>query len=235
MPFFAILADGLQKSLSHMKLKSIWNLFRSAILAGICISLGGWVFLACKGSSGTAQLPLFGEFLGAAVFAFGLLAVIHFKFKLYTGTIGFVRNWADVGDTFIVLLGNIAGCLLVAMLSRLSPLGLQATAGKVLEARLALGPLAGGCLAAGCGFIMTTAVLFGRREKWLPLIFGIPMFILCGFPHCIADAFYYLAAPGALLKERWADILILYPCLCAGNFLGCNLVRLVNWSKEYTA
>jgi len=218
-----------------MKLSRVSELFRSAILAGICISLGGWVFLTCKGSPGTANLPLFGEFLGAAVFAFGLLAVIHFKLKLYTGAIGFVKTWTDVGDTFVVLLGNIVGCLLIALLSRLSPLGLQTTAGKILSARLALGPLAGGCLAIGCGFIMTTAVVFGRQGRWLPLLFGIPMFILCGFPHCIADAFYYLAAPAALLQERWAEILILYPCLCAGNFLGCNLVRLISWSKDYTA
>lgn len=216
-----------------MDFKKAWEIFRSAILAGICISIGGWVFLACKGAAATANLPFFGEVIGAVVFAFGLLAVIHFKFKLYTGTIGFVNNWADFGNTFIVLLGNIVGCLLIALLSRFSPLGLQATAGKVLSARLAIGPLAAGCLAIGCGFIMTAAVFFGRQGKWYLVIYGIPAFILCGFPHCIADAFYYLAAPASLLKERWVDVLILYPCLCAGNFLGCNLVRLISWKKEY--
>ena len=47
----------------------------------------------------------------------------------------------------------------------------------------------GAGLAIGCGFIVTTSVQFARQEKWLPLLLGIPLFILCGVPHCIADAF----------------------------------------------
>ena len=37
--------------------------------------------------------------------------------KLYTGTAGFI-NKNEVGDLFMVLLGNIIGCLCVALLAR---------------------------------------------------------------------------------------------------------------------
>ncbi|MCQ2158966.1 MAG: formate/nitrite transporter family protein [Bacteroidales bacterium] len=187
---------------------------RSAILAGICIGIAGFGYLAIGGIA------------GAVIFAFGLLAVVHYAFKLYTGTAGFIEwKCSEVGTLLWILLWNIVGCLLVALLARVSPLGLQAKASSILAGRLATGWWRCGLLAIGCGFIMTTAVKFGREGKWLPLLFGVPMFIICGFPHCIADVFYYLCCPvGELLQWK---VLLLYVSIVAGNFIGCNLTRLV--------
>ena len=106
---------------------------------------------------------------------------------------------------------------------------LQATAQGVLEARLATGPLRGGVLAIGCGFIMTTAVTFGRQGKNLPLLFGVPLFIMCGFPHCIADAFYYLCVPLDFWARHWTGILAFYVAIVVGN---CNLYRTLLPSAE---
>ena len=189
--------------------------FRSAILAGIAISLGGFAFTVLGGT------------LGAVAFTFGLLTVVHYKWKLYTGVIGFIGSLKDFPQTFVTLAGNIVGCLLVALLARVSPLGVSEAAGNILSARLATGAWQCGLLAIGCGFVVTTAVTFGRSGQWLPLLFGVPLFIICGFPHCIADAFYYLASPLPLLLDRFWDILLLYVCIVAGNFLGCNLYRII--------
>ena len=195
------------------------KMFRSAILAGIAIGIGGFGNLALGGIA------------GAVFFAFGLITVVRYKMKLYTGVVGFVQSWSEIPDTFLVLLGNIVGCLLVGLLARLSPMDLQGTAQKLLEVRLANGALRSGALAIGCGFIVTTSVFWGRQEKWLPLLLGIPLFILCGFPHCIADAFYYLTVPFSFLGEHLWEVLGLYACLVIGNFIGCNLYRLVMWEK----
>ena len=119
------------------------------------------------------------------------------------------------------------GCLLVSLLSRLSPMELGASAQAILEGRLAIGPLRAGLLAIGCGFIMTTVVAFAREGKPLALLFGVPLFINCGFPHCLADAFYYLTVPVAYTGAHLAEIIVLYPCLVIGNFVGCNLYRFV--------
>ena len=104
---------------------------------------------------------------------------------------------------------------------------LQETAQGVLEGRLAVGPLKGGVLAIGCGFIMTTAVTFARVGKNLPLLFGVPLFIMCGFPHCVADAFYYLCAPLDFWAAHWLAIAEFYVAIVIGNFIGCNLYRAV--------
>ena len=205
------------------------NTFRSSILSGIAVGLAGWGYLACC-SKGL-------EVLGAVLFSFGLLTVVNYKLKLYTGTAGFVslrkedgscRFFRAIAELLFILLGNITGCMLVALLLRCSPmqLGLE-QAQPILASRLALGPLKAGALAIGCGFIMTTVVTFARQGKPLALLFGVPLFIYCKFPHCLADAFYYMATPVAYTGEHLLDIVVLYPCLVIGNFIGCNLYRFV--------
>ena len=200
------------------------NTFRLAMLSGIAVGIAGWGYLACT------------NIIGAVLFSFGLLTVVGYKLPLYTGTAGFVplrdeqgrSCWMSaIGKLLFILLGNIAGCLLVALFARLSPMDLGAAAQKILEGRLAIGPLRAGLLAVGCGFIMTTVVTFAREKNPLPLLFGVPLFINCGFPHCLADAFYYLTVPMAYTGEHLLEVLTLYPCLVIGNFVGCNLYRFV--------
>lgn len=190
------------------------QLFRSSLLAGICIGIAGFGYLAEK------------SIIGAVTFSFGLLTVVHYGLKLYTGTAGFIQK-GQLGELFFILFGNLIGCLLVGLMVRCSPMPLQDVAQKILEGRLSMGPLKGGILAIGCGFIMTTAVTFARKEKNLPLLFGVPLFILCGFPHCVADAFYYMCVPVEYIAANWFDVIIFYLAIVLGNFIGCNLYRIL--------
>lgn len=189
-------------------------IFRSSVFAGICIGIAGYGYLAEK------------SIIGAVLFAFGLLTVVHYALKLYTGTAGFIKR-GEVGQLLFILLGNLVGCLLVALMARCSPMPLQETAQKILEGRLAMGPLKGGILAIGCGMIMTTAVTFARQGKNLPLLFGVPLFITCGFPHCVADGFYYLCVPVNYLAAHCGEVLLFYVSIVLGNFVGCNLYRII--------
>lgn len=204
-------------------MKKQFEIFRSAVLAGILIGIAGFGYLALK--------DIAHGLVGAIVFSFGLSSVICYKLKLFTGTAGFVQNGRELAELATILIGNIAGCLLVALLARLSPMPITETAEKLLAGRLATGAVKCGALAIGCGFIMTTVVTFARQDKWIPLIFGVPMFIICGFPHSIADIFYYLAAPWSFWGEHLGAILLLYLCVVLGNFIGCNLYRFICWKK----
>ncbi len=190
-------------------MKELINILRSAIIAGICISIGCVVNLRVGGVA------------GAVLFAFGLLAVVHYKLKLYTGTAGFIRAKGDWSMLGTVLLGNIIGCALTALAYTYAQPDILPPDLAIVQSRLAKGPLPCFLLAIGCGFIMTTAVQFGREGKFLPLLFGVPVFILCGFAHSVADAFYFLAAP----ELYSVDLLIIYMAEVLGNFVGCNLYR----------
>ncbi|MBQ6037536.1 MAG: formate/nitrite transporter family protein [Bacteroidaceae bacterium] len=192
--------------------------FPSAILAGICIAMGGTVFLRVGGLA------------GAVLFSFGLLTVVHYALKLYTGTAGFIRARGDWGMLAVVLLGNIVGCWLTALAVRYALPDCIETATGILQGRLAKGPFACFLLAIGCGFIMTTAVNFARQGKMLPLLFGVPLFIMCGFAHSIADAFYFLVTPADVLLQPM--VLAVYVCEVLGNFVGCNLYRWTMFGLE---
>ena len=191
------------------------HLFRQiippAILAGICISIGCVVNLRVGGVA------------GAVLFAFGLTTVVYYGMKLYTGTAGFIRSKGDWSMLALVLIGNIIGCLLTAWLISYAQPDCIEPASNILAGRLAKGPWACFLLAIGCGFIMTTAVEFARKGKMLPLVFGVPVFILCGFAHSIADAFYFLVSPTDQLLQT--EVLVVYLSEVLGNFVGCNLYR----------
>ena len=47
-------------------------------MAGVCVGIAGFGYLATR------------NMVGSVLFAFALLAVVHYKVKLYTGTAGFI-------------------------------------------------------------------------------------------------------------------------------------------------
>ncbi len=194
--------------------------FLRAIMAGVAISCGCVCFLAVGGVA------------GAVLFTFGLLTVVHYRWALYTGTAGFVTDRRSVLELLVILLGNIVGCLLWARCIAYAKPNLSLAAQTLLTSRLSGTLPAAFILATGCGFIMTTAVHFARQRQFLPLLFGVPCFILCGFYHSIADACYYLMCPPSFLREHAADVLLLYVTIVLGNFLGCNLYRLAEIGKK---
>ena len=180
-----------------------------AIFAGVLIAVAGYGFLA-------------GKTVGMFLFILGLAAVVSYQLKLYTGTVGFVK-WRELPSLLVVLVGNILGGMLVALIAKVD------TVVDVLKSRLALGWWACGVKAIGCGILMSVAVHFARKGKefgyWVPLLFAVPLFIHCGFPHCVADAFYFLACPVDMLSENILDILGVYVSIVIGNSVGCNLYR----------
>ena len=192
----------------------MFKTFRSAVMAGFTVGLAAFGYLCIGGV------------VGALVFAFGLLTVVAYKLSLFTGTAGFIRK-NEIPSLLLILLGNVIGCLVVSLMTRVSANDLQSAAQGIIQSRIDNGALRSGVLAIGCGFIMTTAVTFARKGNLLPLLFGVPLFIFCGFPHCLVDAFYCQTIPVAFFKENAADILATYGCVVLGNFVGCNLFRTV--------
>ena len=78
-----------------MRLKKDLNTVRNfnSIIAGLLIGLG--VIINTQ-----TQPPILGAFL----FSFGLLTIIHLKLPLYTGKVGFLQD-----NLFLILLFNLIG------------------------------------------------------------------------------------------------------------------------------
>ena len=196
---------------------------KTSLFAGVLIAIAGWGFLAN---------PVLGMFL----FCVGLIAVVKYQTRLYTGTAGFLSSWRDLPSLLLILLGNIAGCLAVASVALVSPLPLGEAAIKVISSRLAVGWWRTGLLAIGCGLLMSLAVDFARKNRdfsdWLPLLFAVPAFILCGFPHCVADAFYCCVYLFSVSDIPWLSLAAYYGAIVLGNFIGCNIYRLFTIKKS---
>ena len=198
---------------------------RTSIFAGIYIGVAGFGFL-------TAGIQTqYGSLFGSILFALGLMAIVGYKLKLFTGTAGFIKK-NEIGDILIILLGNIIGCFVMGMLTRVSPVadGIQAAALNIMNTRIDSGTIGCGLLAIGCGLLMTTAVNFARQKNFIPLLLSVPLFIVCGFPHCVADAFYYMTIP----FNTWTvELLWVYLATVLGNAIGCNLYRILLTKEQY--
>lgn len=183
---------------------------RKSLFAGILIGLGACGYLALGG------IP------GAVIFAFGLIGVVLSGSLLYTGRAG-VMAPREVGELSQIWFFNILACVLIGLL--MMSLGGEPVerARTVVAGRLTQGPWRSFLRAVGCGLIIDIAVwLYRSTKNILPVIFGVPLFIVCGFYHSIADVVYLVAA------WKWdAAILWYYPIIVIGNYAGCNIRRIV--------
>ena len=183
---------------------------RKSFFAGILIGLGACGYLALGG------LP------GAIIFALGLIGVVLSGSLLYTGRAG-VMKLSETGSLVMIWLFNILACILLGLL--MMSLGGEPVerAQTAVAGRLAQGPWRSFLRAVGCGLIIDIAVWMYRTTKnILPVLFGVPLFIVCGFYHSIADVVYLVAA------WKWSpDILWYYPVIVLGNYAGCNVRRLI--------
>lgn len=183
-----------------------------SMLSGFAIGIAAICFL--KG----------GLYAGAALFAFGLAAVVYSRWPLYTGMAGFFMNGREFLTLWPVLIFNVAGTFLAALMGW--DMNLGEAAGALVSVRVARGFT--GCLLAaiGCGFIMSVSVKFAREGKWIPLLLGIPTFVICGFPHCVADIAYYTLSPcGTSMLLPWLGTVV-------GNFIGCNIPMFDRFRKS---
>lgn len=182
------------------------------ILAGGMVSVGGTVLLSCDN-----------RYLGAVFFSIALLSICWFGFNLYTGKVGFLyanHSKAALEEAFWGLLGNFLGTLLFGLLIGLALPQLKEAAISACEKRLTQLPLQTLLRGCFCGLLMYAAVWIYREKKTpLGILFCIPVFILCGFEHSIADMFYFALA--GLFKLRSLFFLLL---VVLGNSLGGMLI-----------
>lgn len=176
--------------------------FLSSVLAGICISLGCWISISSPN-----------VMIGAVLFSCGLLGVRALDLDLFTGKTQFIPLGAYPASFYLIyLIGNIAGCFLMAVLT--TPAIREAAFSIALNK--ANQPIQDAFVrGVACGSLMTIAT--HRDTPLYVSVFCVTAFILAGFNHCIADAYYMLAA--RTFSVSWLATL-------AGNILGGAILTL---------
>lgn len=199
------------------------------ILAGLLISIGGAVFLSCL--SDTAA---YGRYIGAFFFSTALLCICIKGYSLYTGKIGYVlekHSKEDLSVLLLGLLGNAIGTICAGYLLALTLPSLKETALSLCEGKLAQGYGFALVRACFCGVLVYLAVdIFKADRSVLGIVFCIPVFILSGYEHSIADIFYF--AVSGIVSVQALGYLFL---IILGNSLGALLIpalKLVGKKKE---
>ena len=154
------------------------NNFIKSVFAGIAIALGCCLYLL-------APNPI----IGAILFSCGLLCVRIYKLNLFTGKVQFLLTKENpIWFYPLVLIGNLFGVLLIFGIthsltcSAAEPLALAKASQSFITAFIK---------GIGCGMLMSLAT-YKDSPLWMCLL-CVPAFILAGFNHCIADAYYALA------------------------------------------
>ena len=185
-------------------------------LAGLAISLGA-----------TAYLSLESTMAGALMFTVGLFAICSFGWNLFTGKVcySFGKGPRYIGFLAVVWISNFAGAAAGGALIRLTRLeGVVARAQAVAATKLDDGLLSVFVLAIFCNVLIYIAVegyrsIENSLGRYLAVFFGVTVFVVCGFEHCVANMYYFTAA-GVWSGE--AIVFILVNTL--GNALGGLLV-----------
>lgn len=205
-------------------MKTLHN-FIYSILAGLSISLGCMVNLVA-----TKEPGILGALVGAVFFATGLFCVLVFRQNLYTGKVGYLcaEGPKYLGYLGIVWGGNLVGCALTALLTRATSLyeKILPRAEAIVGAKTTQGYLSAFVMAIFCGFIIYLAVenyKYNAHEcgKYVGLLLIIPLFILCGFEHCVANMYYFL-----LTDTAWVEKLLYTLVITVGNGVGSILLDL---------
>lgn len=186
------------------------------IKAGIMIAIGGSVFLACEN-----------RYVGAVLFSVALLSICLKGYSLFTGKVGYLPEKHDREAVKILLfglLGNIISTVLLGFAVGFANPALHETAIGICEAKLSQEALQTFIRAFFCGVLMYMAVSTYREKNTLAgIFFCVPVFILSGFEHSIANMFYF-GASGMLSM----DSIIYLAVVIAGNSVGGMAMPILN-------
>lgn len=191
------------------------NKFSSGICAGILIAIGGTVYLSCAD-----------KYVGAVLFSVALLCICLKGYSLFTGKIGFIpekHGKNEVSELFLGLAGNAVAVALCGLILSIALPDAAQTAREVCTAKLSQTFGSSLIRSIFCGILMYLAVsIFRDGKKIVGIIFCIPVFILSGFEHSVADMFYFALAGAVSL-----DMLVFLGTVLLGNSVGAMILPIL--------
>ena len=188
--------------------------FVGGIGAGMLVGIGGTVLMSVED-----------RIVGAVMFTIALLAICYLGLYLFTGRIGFA---AEQFDRFVALnlaaglLGNFIGATLTGLIMRFARPSIIRRAVEACTARLENGILRAFLLGCFCGVLMYAAVKIYKLGSPLGIIFCIPVFILSGFEHSIADMFYFALA--GMINLSYLGFIV---AVIVGNSVGALALAMI--------
>ena len=205
--------------------------------SGVMIGVGGSAFLLANSLFGD-----WGKLIGSVLFSLGILAIVMFEMKLFTGLISDIPEMGakNFWRLPVCFLWNMIGVLVTAVLVYYSPLAdsVVPKAQEMMSAKLnaELWGIKAFSSSILCGFLITLsigAVNYAPRKALsttVGVMFPIIVFAFCGFDHSVANTLYIF-----FLGYPWKAVGYLLICV-AGNIVGGVILPILSlfriWSNK---
>lgn len=188
--------------------------FIYGIMAGVIVGLGGTVLLTVENS-----------YLGSFLFAGALFIILSLEYDLFTGQVGYFFYKERKSYTIhllVVLLGNLVGTFLTAMLIRATRLGPHLIEIVQIKTHVKMNDSFASLFILGmfCNMFVTNAAHQFKYNpyqvgKYMAIFVSIMTFALSGYEHSIADSFFFFLGG----EYNW-DVLRAFLSVLLGNIVG---------------
>ncbi len=194
--------------------------FLKAIPAGMLIAVGAAAYLL----SGD-------KYIGAVLFCIGLFVICAYKLNLFTGKIGYIFRDKNPLFCLVVWAGNLFGCIIAAFALRFARPELAKASRVLIDSKMENTFFQTSVLAIFCGILIYIAVdnFINNGSPVLKLagiLLCVPVFIICGFEHSIADMCYFLFCITPTAKDI-SDFAVLILNVSVFNGVGSIIYRLL--------
>ncbi len=197
------------------------NDIKKSILSGLMICIGGTIYLSC--------IALNLKPLGAFLFAAGLYSICVYGFNLFTGKVGYIAyNFKDtkyISLVVLVLVFNLLSTYLLGILASYAFPMVVEPAKTIFAAKTQTSLLKLFISGVFCGILMFLSVDTWNKGSKIGIFIYIPVFILCGFDHSIANSFYNGISNG--LNAFTLQNVLIFAVVILGNAFGGMLIPLI--------
>lgn len=244
---FLSINEALQVYIKGCQEKSkmpVWKLFIKGVIAGIMIGVGA----GCSSVAGHSITNVgLSRLAIAAVFPVGLMIIILLGAELFTGdclaavsVFDKKEKWSFFFKLLVVAyVGNFVGAVLMTGLSSMSVQWdysgglLGAYSIKVALAKVDIPFIRALCSGILCNVIVCATVFMAvcAKEiagKLLAVFFGVFIFAVSGYEHCVANMYYITAGLLAKLNPAYVEVAMSTYGITAEQLEGLNLWGYVN-------
>ncbi len=221
----------------HKANKTFPILLVQGMLAGVYISIGAIGYL--KLAAGVS-VPGLGNFLGAAVFPIGIIAVLFMQAELFTSDTmvmlavysGHTKVKKIFKILFLILIANLIGAVFIALLSKYAGIFDDKALTLIMEKAAHKVHMPFGKLLASsilCNIIVCTGVClaYSCREEISKIVLiwlSIVVFVLSQTEHVVANMYYLFIAYFSGSDITLTGILYNLSVAALGNFIGGGIL-----------
>lgn len=203
------------------KLHNIANNYYKSIVASLLITIVAYCNLLCEN-----------RYIGAFMFSFGLIVICKYNLNLFTGQAGYITI-KQIPNYLITIITNLFYTMFFSVLLSFNENAcLKAREIWATKSNLGVDSLIFSSFF--CGVLIYIGVdYYKKHSSIVGLLFAIPIFVLCGFDHAVADTAYFtLAFSKYYVGDLFPTDLIRFLIIILFNIAGSKATKILIENNE---